>query len=141
VATPGSKYIKRVYAFKLNATAGAIASLTIANIATVLQGVFAGSGQFKICNIRCWNSRLGGALNTTIFPASISSLTDPSIGAEDIGTGTSLASSHLVLPDVISTQTSISSVSSNTVLSLSDPNAGTGIVSNFIVHLTLSVAV
>jgi hypothetical protein len=52
-----------------------------------------------------------------------------------------LAKAHLVLPDVISTSLAVSSASTNTILQVSDPSAGTGIVSNFIVHLTLSVSV
>lgn len=141
VATPGSKYINRVYAFKLNATAGANTSLTIGAVNAILAGCFSGSAQYKVRNIKCWNSRIGGSLIATVFPSAVSSNTDPSIVAEDFGTSTSLAKAHLVLPDVISTSLAVSSASTNTILQVSDPSAGTGIVSNFIVHLTLSVSV
>lgn len=142
IATPGSKYISRVYSFRTAATAGASTALTVGNIGLALSSAFSTtSGQYKIRSIKVWNSRLGGALTTNIFLPAISTSTDASIVSEDYGTGTSLAKSYLVLPSVVSKTLLVSTSLTDTVLSLSDPNAGAGIVSNFVIHLLLSIAV
>jgi hypothetical protein len=141
VGDPGSKYVSRVYQLPLATTGNAAAILTLGALSTLLATNFASSFNFKILGISIWNTRLGGALASTVNVSNISTSTDTTINAKDYGSGTSLAATKLVLPQTIASPLLINTSSTTSLCAVSDPNAATGIVSNYCVQLTLHVSV
>ena len=142
VAAPLDKWHRRTVAIIKQGVATAAADFTLGDIIANLNASSGTTTTIKVLSIKAWNTSLGRGMFATITPSAFmvdraATIASDKIEFRDYGTGSNLAGAHFNIPDTLALATAPNSSTTTIFLSCSDPNAASGIINNFLVHVSI----